>query len=242
MGEERGGDLLLRRCCCCGGRVVGPGAPLRGRACVLPPTAVANRCARLSVFLPPAASFVHAVYLIVSHPRCPLVPPLARVCPQPPLRPTPSSPPALPPTSAAMASKVAKAPSAKKTHPTYSVMSAEAVKALKERSGSSLPALTKYITTTYSIDVNKHALNKALRDSVSDGKLIKVKASYKLPAAAAKEAPKKKKKAAPAAAAAAAPKVCRSGICRAVFWSDGWARARCARGVVVARCVCSPTP
>ncbi|KAK1859365.1 hypothetical protein I4F81_001962 [Pyropia yezoensis] len=105
-----------------------------------------------------------------------------------------------------MASKVAKAPSAKKTHPTYSVMSAEAVKALKERSGSSLPALTKYITTTYSIDVNKHALNKALRDSVSDGKLIKVKASYKLPAAAAKEAPKKKKKAAPAAAAAAAPK------------------------------------
>lgn len=102
-----------------------------------------------------------------------------------------------------MASKVAK--SAKKTHPTYSVMTAEAVKALKERSGSSLPALTKYITTTYSIDVNKHALNKALRDSVSDGKLIKVKASYKLPAAA-KEAPKKKKKAAPAAAARAAPK------------------------------------
>lgn len=117
-----------------------------------------------------------------------------------------------------MASKVAK--SAKKTHPTYSVMTAEAVRALKERSGSSLPALTKYITTTYSIDVNKHALNKALRDGVSDGKLIKVKASYKLPAAA-KEAPKKKKKAAPAAAARAAPKVCWLCVCRAVRWV-GW--------------------
>lgn len=135
-----------------------------------------------------------------------------------------------------MASKVAK--SAKKTHPTYSVMTAEAVKALKERSGSSLPALTKYITTTYSIDVNKHALNKALRDSVSDGKLIKVKASYKLPAAA-KEAPKKKKKAAPAAAARAAPKVCWLGVCRALWWV-GWVgmggcgpRALRARGTLV---------
>lgn len=122
-----------------------------------------------------------------------------------------------------MASKVAKAPSAKKTHPTYSVMTAEAVKALKERSGSSLPAVTKYITTTYSIDVNKHALNKALRESVSDGKLIKVKASYKLPAAASKEAPKKKKKAAPAASAAAASKVRWVGLCCALL-ALGWVR------------------
>lgn len=166
---------------------------------------------------------------------------------QPPLQPLaaprPCHPPPRPPSpaaSAAMASKVAKAPSAKKTHPTYSVMSAEAVKALKERSGSSLPALTKYITTTYSIDVNKHALNKALRDSVSDGKLIKVKASYKLPAAAAKEAPKKKKKAAPAAAAAAAPKVCWLGVCRAV-WGVGWAGegTPCARRGCGAMCASS---
>eukprot|EP00168_Porphyra_purpurea_P010868 TRINITY_DN271_c0_g1_i2.p3 TRINITY_DN271_c0_g1~~TRINITY_DN271_c0_g1_i2.p3 ORF type:complete len:163 (-),score=60.62 TRINITY_DN271_c0_g1_i2:144-632(-) len=104
-----------------------------------------------------------------------------------------------------MATK-AKASAAKKTHPTYSVMTAEAVKALKERSGSSLPAVTKYITTTYSIDVNKHALNKALRDGVSDGKLIKIKASYKLPAAVKDAAPKKKKAAPTTAAPKAAPK------------------------------------
>jgi len=107
-----------------------------------------------------------------------------------------------------MATK-AKASAAKKSHPTYSVMTAEAVKALKERSGSSLPAVTKYITTTYAIDVNKHALNKALRDGVSDGKLIKIKASYKLPAVVKESAPKKKKAAPAAAAAKAAPKVCR---------------------------------
>jgi len=107
-----------------------------------------------------------------------------------------------------MATK-AKSAVAKKSHPTYSVMTAEAVKALKERSGSSLPAVTKYITTTYAIDVNKYALNKALRDGVSDGKLIKIKASYKLPATVKEAAPKKKKAAPAAAAAKAAPKVCR---------------------------------
>ncbi|OSX77051.1 hypothetical protein BU14_0164s0012 [Porphyra umbilicalis] len=104
-----------------------------------------------------------------------------------------------------MATK-AKSAVAKKSHPTYSVMTAEAVKALKERSGSSLPAVTKYITTTYAIDVNKYALNKALRDGVSDGKLIKIKASYKLPATVKEAAPKKKKAAPAAAAAKAAPK------------------------------------
>merc|ERR1712223_1990985 len=79
----------------------------------------------------------------------------------------------------------AKKPKAKPTHPPTSAMIAAAIKALKERNGSSLAA-------TYKVDVVKLApfIRKALKKGVEAKKLIKVKASYKL----AKEEKKPKAK------------------------------------------------
>merc|ERR1711978_780291 len=86
----------------------------------------------------------------------------------------------------------AKKPKAKPTHPPTSAMIAAAIKALKERNGSSLAAIKKYIAATYKVDVVKLApfIRKALKKGVEAKKLIKVKASYKL----AKEAKKPKAK------------------------------------------------
>merc|ERR1712079_727746 len=71
-------------------------------------------------------------------------------------------------------------------------MIAAAIKALKERNGSSLAAIKKYIAATYKVDVVKLApfIRKALKKGVEAKKLIKVKASYKL----AKEEKKPKAK------------------------------------------------
>merc|ERR1711976_287553 len=71
-------------------------------------------------------------------------------------------------------------------------MTAAAIKALKERNGSSLAAIKKYIAATYNVDVVKLApfIRKALKKGVEAKKLIKVKASYKL----AKEEKKPKAK------------------------------------------------
>merc|ERR1712045_993710 len=76
----------------------------------------------------------------------------------------------------------AKKPKAKPTHPPTSAMIAAAIKALKERNGSSLAAIKKYIAATYKVDVVKLApfIRKALKKGVEAKKLIKVKASYKL--------------------------------------------------------------
>merc|ERR1712242_27376 len=86
----------------------------------------------------------------------------------------------------------AKKPKAKPTHPPTSAMIAAAIKALKERNGSSLAAIKKYIAATYKVDVVKLApfIRKALKKGVEAKKLIKVKASYKL---AKEEKPKAKK-------------------------------------------------
>merc|ERR1712193_373317 len=86
----------------------------------------------------------------------------------------------------------AKKPKAKPTHPPTSAMIAAAIKALKERNGSSLAAIKKYIAATYKDDVVKLApfIRKALKKGVEAKKLIKVKASYKL----AKEEKKPKAK------------------------------------------------
>merc|ERR1711884_821873 len=86
----------------------------------------------------------------------------------------------------------AKKPKAKPTHPPTSAMIAAAIKALKERNGSSLAAIKKYIAATYKVDVVKLApfIRKALKKGVEAKKLIKVKASYKL----AKEEKKPKAK------------------------------------------------
>merc|ERR1712223_1775248 len=86
----------------------------------------------------------------------------------------------------------AKKPKAKPTHPPTSAMIAAAIKALKERNGSSLAAIKKYIAATYKVDVVKLApfIRKALKKGVEAKKLIKVKASYKI----AKEEKKPKAK------------------------------------------------
>merc|ERR1711992_77218 len=83
-------------------------------------------------------------------------------------------------------------PKAKPTHPPTSAMIAAAIKALKERNGSSLAAIKKYIAATYKVDVVKLApfIRKALKKGVESKKLVQVKASYKL----AKEEKKPKAK------------------------------------------------
>merc|ERR1712242_348883 len=86
----------------------------------------------------------------------------------------------------------AKKPKAKPTHPPTSAMIAAAIKALKERNGSSLAAIKKYIAANYKVDVVKikHFITKALKKGVENKSIIKVKASYKL----AKEEKKPKAK------------------------------------------------
>merc|ERR1712079_292377 len=90
----------------------------------------------------------------------------------------------------------AKKPKAKPTHPPTSAMIAAAIKALKERNGSSLAAIKKYIAATYKVDAVKLApfIRKALKKGVEAKKLIKVKASYKLAKEAKKPKAKKVKK------------------------------------------------
>ena len=69
-------------------------------------------------------------------------------------------------------------PKAAPVHPTYAVMVRAAVLALKERTGSSNPAIWKYISANYK-GVDKKILSTQLKNLVAKGKLVKVKASYK---------------------------------------------------------------
>jgi histone H1/5 len=80
----------------------------------------------------------------------------------------------------------------------------EAITALKERTGSSSHAIAKYMEDKHgpSLPANyKKMLSIQLRGFAAKGKLVKVKASYKLSDAAKKEAPKGKPGAAKTAAA-----------------------------------------
>merc|ERR1712223_1078186 len=81
----------------------------------------------------------------------------------------------------AAAAKPAKAkkPAKKAEHPPSAVMVLAAVKALKDRKGSSLPAIKKYIAATYKVDVAKLApfIRRFLKKAVTDGKLAQVKGS-----------------------------------------------------------------
>ncbi|XP_037790381.1 histone H1-delta-like [Penaeus monodon] len=97
----------------------------------------------------------------------------------------------------------AKKPAAKPTHPKYSVMIAAAVKALKERTGSSRQAILKYILANYKVGDEKTTgvrLKLALRKGVADGSLKQMKGtgaagSFRLAkeeAKPAKKAPAKK--------------------------------------------------
>merc|ERR1712194_55709 len=72
---------------------------------------------------------------------------------------------------------------------------------LKERTGSSRQAIKKYLAANEKKEIKTHILNAALKKGVADGKLVMVKASYKVSAdtkkALTKKAAPKKKAAAP---------------------------------------------
>ena len=89
-------------------------------------------------------------------------------------------------------------PKAAPAHPKYEDMVKAAILALKDRNGSSVPAIAKYLGSNFKLPGNfKKILSTQLKNLVKSGKLLKVKASYKL-GEALKKAPKKpKKKAAP---------------------------------------------
>lgn len=60
-------------------------------------------------------------------------------------------------------------------------MVVEAIKTLKERNGSSLQAIKKYMVTTYPEVAPKfapHQLRSALKKGTESGKFIKVRSSY----------------------------------------------------------------
>merc|ERR1712000_145200 len=86
----------------------------------------------------------------------------------------------------------AKKPAKKAEHPPYAVMIAAAIKALKERGGSSRAAILKYILANNKIaDAAKAQVRAklAIRKMLAAKKLVPVKGSFKL----AKEEPKPKK-------------------------------------------------
>merc|ERR1712027_259721 len=105
------------------------------------------------------------------------------------------------------AKKAAK-PKAPAAHPPVASMVKAAVKALKERNGSSLPAIKKYIAANYKVDIVKlnRFVNKALKNMAEKGELTKVKGSYKLAKAKEEKKPKAKKPAAKKPPAKKAPK------------------------------------
>ncbi|CAB3262480.1 unnamed protein product, partial [Arctia plantaginis] len=71
----------------------------------------------------------------------------------------------------------AKKPKAKPTHPKTSEMVNNAIKEMKERSGSSLQAIKKYIAAHYKVDAEKLApfIRKYLKSAVESGALIQTK-------------------------------------------------------------------
>lgn len=71
----------------------------------------------------------------------------------------------------------AKKPKARPTHPKTSEMVNNAIKEMKERSGSSLQAIKKYIAAQYKVDAEKLApfIRKYLKSAVESGALIQTK-------------------------------------------------------------------
>lgn len=135
---------------------------------------------------------------------------------------------------AATAAK-AKKPKAVPTHPPTAQMVTKAIGDLKEKGGSSLSAIKKFISSTYKVDAQKLApfIRKYLVSAVASGKLVQTKGkgaagSFKLatkekaPSKEKKVAPKKKAPAAaakakkPAAAAAKKPKAAKKPATAAV--------------------------
>ena len=71
---------------------------------------------------------------------------------------------------------------ARSNHPPCTFMVAAALKALKSRNGSSLPAIKKYIADKYEVDIVKLApfIRKAIKLGVDAKKIVATKSSYKL--------------------------------------------------------------
>ncbi|KAK7005585.1 hypothetical protein SK128_009981 [Halocaridina rubra] len=92
---------------------------------------------------------------------------------------TAEAPAATPKKGAKKATKAKKAVP-KPAHPPYGTMIAAAVKALKERSGSSRQAILKYIVANYKVGDEKKAASRlkiALKKGVTSGALKQVKGS-----------------------------------------------------------------
>jgi histone H1/5 len=110
--------------------------------------------------------------------------------------------PATPVVAKSPIKKKVAAPKAKKaaaTHPTTAVMVTAAIKELKEKKGSSLPAIKKYLAANYKVDSAKLApfIRKFLKAAVVKGLLVQVKGTgasghFKLAVEAKKPATKKK--------------------------------------------------
>ena len=81
-------------------------------------------------------------------------------------------------------------PKSKATGPSYFDLIKAAIVALKERGGSSRQAINKYVSAKKGAGFKSGVFNRALKTAVEGGKLIQVKGSFKL-AAAAKKAAKK---------------------------------------------------
>ncbi|XP_066304493.1 histone H1-like [Branchiostoma lanceolatum] len=105
------------------------------------------------------------------------------------------------PASSPKKAKKPRAPKAPAAHPPTSAMITAALEALKDRKGSSLLAIKKYIAGNYKFDVEKkaHFIKLALKALVAKGTLIQVKGtgasgSFKINVAAKKAAEKAAKK------------------------------------------------
>merc|ERR1712071_466521 len=80
------------------------------------------------------------------------------------------------------------------SHPTYRVMVSEAIKALKNRKGSSRAAIASHVNAAYpGLKNDKYNLRITLSKGVADGVFVQDKQSFKLaaPVKAAKPAAKK---------------------------------------------------
>lgn len=81
------------------------------------------------------------------------------------------------PASTKKAKSSTKKPRAKPVHPRTSEMVSNAIKSLKERGGSSLQAIKKYISANYKVDSEKLApfIKKYLKAAVASGELVQTK-------------------------------------------------------------------
>ncbi|KDR09289.1 histone H1B-like [Zootermopsis nevadensis] len=105
-----------------------------------------------------------------------------------------TAPSATPAQASPKKTKSTKKPRAKQVHPRTSEMVSNAIKSLKERGGSSLQAIKKYIAANYKVDCEKLApfIKKYLKAAVASGELVQTKGkgasgSFKLSSTGAPE-------------------------------------------------------